>query len=232
MRGCGLPGREPTDAVVSLQGASAGVRPWRPVQNFPGSVPGLLRKSAAERFRFVSSQQFWGSMRADRRAQRVRPPRGMSLAGFLREAKEAPCLFFLRSHFGFSLVEVLVVLLVLGILSAAGSGFYANVSRDANIRTASDSLSAFFAACRARAEQRGIPVKIELRMNRLTAIDSPSLFCPLPHLDADSLRAISGLRFEGCRALSASGEPLSRISLALTLPGGSLATFSLTLGAE
>lgn len=131
---------------------------------------------------------------------------------------------------GFSLVEVLIVLLVLGILSATGTGFYAHVIRDARLRTSSDTLAAFFAACQARAVQRGLPVTVELQGNRLTAAGSPSLSCPLPPLDAPSLGTIAGLRFAADRTLTAAGKPITDLPLALRLPDGGLVTFTLAVG--
>ncbi len=118
--------------------------------------------------------------------------------------------------------------MVVGILSATGSGFFGQVARDTRLRTISDTLDAFLGACRARADQRGLPVTVEIRGQRLVAAEAPALSCPLPPLADPDRSGLHGLRFEGTRCFRADGVTIQRLDLLLRLPGESVATVSLT----
>lgn len=129
----------------------------------------------------------------------------------------------------FSLVELLIVMLAIGTMAAMGAGYYGSVAREARVRAVSDTLGAFLAACRARADQRGLPVTVEVRGLRLVAADSLALSCPLPPLAGSGAALLHGLRFAGTRAFAPGGEPLERLDLTLRLPGESLVTLTFPL---
>ncbi|RCK80222.1 MAG: hypothetical protein OZSIB_3404 [Candidatus Ozemobacter sibiricus] len=123
---------------------------------------------------------------------------------------------------------MLIVLLVIGILSATGAGFFRQVARDTRLRTIADTLAAFLGACRSRAEQRGLPITLEIRGQRLVAAEAPALSCPLPPLVDPTRSDLHGLRFAGTQCWRADGMPLQRLELLVRLPGEGVATVSLT----
>lgn len=120
----------------------------------------------------------------------------------------------------FTLLEVLIVLLTLGILTGAGIRFYASLTRDTRMRTATDHLNAFVAACRRRACERGLPVRLSGDGHRISAVDAPALAFDATGWTDDSKRLLGGLTFDGNRVVDAGGHPVASLSLAFELPGG------------
>jgi prepilin-type N-terminal cleavage/methylation domain-containing protein len=94
---------------------------------------------------------------------------------------------------GFSLIEVLIVLLVMGVLCAAGISIYAGVTGDTQTRTRQDQLESFFSACRNRALMRKIPVAIRFANGILSIDQSKTLQLRVPDLLAENEKTIEGL---------------------------------------
>lgn len=120
----------------------------------------------------------------------------------------------------FTLLEILVVLLTLGILTEAGISFYASLTRDTRMRTATDHMNAFVAACRRRACERGLSVRLTGDDRRITAIDAPALTLDGAGWTPESRRLLSGLTFDGNRVIDDDGRRLSSLNLAFEIPGG------------
>lgn len=131
----------------------------------------------------------------------------------------------------FTLLEVLIVLLTLGILTGAGIRFYASLTRDTRMRTATDHLNAFVAACRRRACERGFPVRLSGDGHRISAVDAPALAFDATGWTDDSRRLLGGLTFDGNRVTDAGGRHIASISLVFELPDGSLQSVTMELPA-
>lgn len=131
----------------------------------------------------------------------------------------------------FTLLEILIVLLTLGILTGAGIRFYASLTRDTRMRTATDHLNAFVAACRRRACERGLPVRLSGDGHRISAIDAPALAFDGTGWTDESRRLLSGLTFDGNHVADAGGHRIASLSLAFELPGGSLQSVTVALSA-
>lgn len=135
------------------------------------------------------------------------------------------------SRAAFTLLEILIVLLTLGILTGAGIRFYASLTRDTRMRTATDHLNAFVAACRRRACERGIPVRISADDRRIAAVDAPALAFDSSGWTRESKHLLNGLSFEGNRIVDAGGRRIASLSLAFELPGGGLQPVTVILSA-
>ncbi|MBP7633957.1 hypothetical protein KBA41_07280 [Candidatus Ozemobacteraceae bacterium] len=131
----------------------------------------------------------------------------------------------------FTLLEVLIVLLSLGILTGAGIRFYASLTRDTRMRTATDHLNAFVAACRRRACERGLPVRLSGDNHRIFAVDAPAFGFDTTGWTDDSRRLLGGLTFDGNRVVDAGGHHIASLSLAFEVPGGGMQPVTVELPA-
>jgi uncharacterized protein (TIGR02596 family) len=87
------------------------------------------------------------------------------------EAKSPTSLHvFLKKSPAFSLIELLVVISIIGILSAAAIGGLSNVARSTNLTSAAQRLGDQFALARQTAVARNLPV--EVRIYKLPDFDS------------------------------------------------------------
>lgn len=119
---------------------------------------------------------------------------------------------------GFSLVEILIVILVAGILSATGVSVYSGVVRDTQTRTITDELNIFFTACRHRAMLRKLPVRVRQSEDSLFLEQSPMVNLRIPELDRQAVFD-SGLVFDGSGVARINGTRVDSLALALKLPG-------------
>lgn len=133
-----------------------------------------------------------------------------------------PCLALsCASREGFTLVEMLTVVLLIGILTGVGTSFYAGLTRETHERTELQSLRSFLAACRSRAALRGIPVRLQMTGNDLSPFDSPGMACRLsPTISAETRLSLTQLSFTASSAWLA-GRPVASLTVALTGPGSS-----------
>jgi prepilin-type N-terminal cleavage/methylation domain-containing protein len=133
---------------------------------------------------------------------------------------------------GFTLIEVLVVVLVIGILAANGSVFYASVTGDARQRGLADQALAFFGACRERATHRGIPCRVLVGPRSLVVAGSPNLALNLP--PGPDLPDLLGpvLTFTAAGVLDQNGALLNTVSLPFTRPDGGAGQIVIDLRAQ
>lgn len=130
---------------------------------------------------------------------------------------------------GFTLIETLIVVLVLGVLCATGVSMYAGATGDSQLRALSDEVNSFFTACRHRALLRKTPVKVIFQNNTLSIEQSNSLRLRIPELSEKSAAKLNGMTIFSSSARDVSGKTFSRIDLQVILPGNRPATISMEL---
>ena len=112
----------------------------------------------------------------------------------------------------FTLAEILVVVLVVGVLAGTGAGYYSKMTREIRSETTQQALSSFLDACRKRAVLRGIPVHIKASSRGLGIHESARFFLPLSGLVASSIETLNGLVFTATQTYSM-GKPVETIRL-------------------
>lgn len=120
---------------------------------------------------------------------------------------------------GFSLVEILIVILVAGILSATGVSVYSGVIRDTQTRTITDELNIFFTVCRHRAMLRKVPVRVRQNEDSLFIEQSPTVNIRIPELGARQAVFKTGLVFDESGVARVNGTKVGSLALAIKLPG-------------
>lgn len=135
----------------------------------------------------------------------------------------------LNSLRGFSLVELLIVLIVIGVLSAAGAGYYSSATLEARVQGFSDELEGFFSACRKRAALRGIPVELAVRNNVIFLSGSPLLSMNIGPLNPKSVDQLDGLKMTPDSTVDKSGKMVGAVALRAVFPGNREVVFNLTL---
>ena len=85
---------------------------------------------------------------------------------------------------GFTIIEVLIVVLVIGILSGAAVGSYSGVISDSRQRSAQDRLDTYFRACRDRAKLRRTSLRVVYneKQEGFYSNDSTNYFLKAPEL--------------------------------------------------
>jgi len=122
---------------------------------------------------------------------------------------------------GFTLVEMLTVVLLVGIMMGVGTSFYAGLTRETHERTQVESMRSFLAACRQRAVLRGIPVRLQVIGNDLSPVDSPGMSCQLgPTISPETRLNLAQLSFTATAAFLA-GRPVASMTVGIVGPGGS-----------
>lgn len=131
---------------------------------------------------------------------------------------------------GFSLIEILIVILVLGILCATGISIYAGVTEDTQTRTRKDELNSFFSACRHRAMLRKTPVNIRFNNNMLTIDQSNTLRLRLPDLAIDNNNnVLNELEITTEGKFLQAGKIIKNLSLPFRISGNRLITITVEL---
>lgn len=133
-----------------------------------------------------------------------------------------------RQQRGFSLVELLIVVLLLGVLTTTGIRTYSGAATDTRLRTGGDAIEAMLQACRQRARQRGLPVQLVWTGNALQIKGSSIANFPIPDITIDSRARLNGLLFTATGTFL-SGRLVSSITVSLIMPGSDPAVRSYPL---
>ncbi len=130
---------------------------------------------------------------------------------------------------GFTIIEVLIVVLVIGILSSTAIGTYSGAIRDTAQRSAQDKLQTFFQSCKDRAKLRKLDVKILYNEGAKSLInpDSTTSFLNIPEINSKSIPKLIEINKEG--KFMVNGKTINKLDLLLMLPGGKLATITIHL---
>ncbi|OGK05906.1 MAG: hypothetical protein A2W80_12875 [Candidatus Riflebacteria bacterium GWC2_50_8] len=131
---------------------------------------------------------------------------------------------------GFTLIEVLIVVLVMGVLFGTGLSVYSGVTRDSQLRTRTDELTSFFAACRHRAMLRKTPITIVFSNGYLGTDKAQNLRQRLSEVDnAFAAQLFNGLYVNTDGKFTRNGVVVERLKLPVKLPGGQSSTITIEL---
>lgn len=130
---------------------------------------------------------------------------------------------------GFTLLEVLIVVLVIGILSATAVGSYSGVIQDTRIKSASDRVETFLRANQNRARLRRLDIKIIYNEQAATFLEPTSTtnFLKVPELYPASVPKL--IEIDKYGKVKIMGKESDSIDLSLLLPGNKLATITIKL---
>ena len=130
---------------------------------------------------------------------------------------------------GFTIIEVLIVVLVIGILSSAAIGTYSGAIRDTAQRSAQGKIETFFQSCKDRARLRKLNVKIVYNEDAKSLVnpDSSTSFLHVPEIYSKSIPKLIEINKEG--KFIVNGKTINKLDLLLTIPGGKLATITFQL---
>ncbi|HNV69615.1 MAG TPA: prepilin-type N-terminal cleavage/methylation domain-containing protein [Candidatus Ozemobacteraceae bacterium] len=127
------------------------------------------------------------------------------------------------SRCGFSLVELLIVVMLLGVLATTGIRFFSRAANDTRLRTGNDAIESMLHACQQRARQRGFPVQLVWSGNAFQISGSPAANFPVPELTPATRTRLSDLQFFATGTLLL-GQRVSSITVSLIVPGAEPAT--------
>jgi prepilin-type N-terminal cleavage/methylation domain-containing protein len=131
---------------------------------------------------------------------------------------------------GFTLIEVLIVVLVIGVLFGTGLSAYSGVTRDSQLRTRTDELTSFFAACRHRAMMRKTPITIMFLNGNLGTNQAHNLRQRIPEIDTTiGARLLNGIHVEKDGKFTQNGQSIERLHLPLIMPGGKTSMITVEL---
>ncbi len=128
---------------------------------------------------------------------------------------------------GFTLIEVLLVVLVMGILCGTGVSIYAGATKDSQIRARTDELRSFFYACRHRACMRGTPVRIVFHNQVFSTEQSGTLQLRVPEIE--SATVITPVDIDRHGVFSSMGQELKQLTLQLRIAGNKMEKVTIDL---
>ena len=130
---------------------------------------------------------------------------------------------------GFTIIEVLIVVLVIGILSSAAIGTYSGAIKDTAQKSARDKIQTFFQSCKDRARLRKLNVKLVYNEDAKSLInpDSTTSFLKVSEFYSKSIPKLIEINKEGKFMIN--GKTTNKLNLLLTIPGGNLATITIDL---
>lgn len=130
---------------------------------------------------------------------------------------------------GFTLIEVLIVILVIGVISGTAIGSYSSAIRDTQARSVIDRTQAFFQSCKNRAKLRKNNIKI-LYFEQIKSFknpDSANSILKIPELDSKSIPKQIEINSKG--EFRIMGKVAHKLDLMLITPSGNLATITIEL---
>ena len=133
------------------------------------------------------------------------------------------------NNFGFTIIEILVVIILLGILSGAAISTYSGVIKDTNERLAYDKLQTFFQSCKNRAKLRNLNLKVSYNEQQKSLInqDSVNSFIRIPEINQNSIPKL--IEIDKTGVFKVDGKEINSLDLLLITPSGRLATITIRL---
>ena len=135
----------------------------------------------------------------------------------------------LKKHSGFTVIEVLVVVLAIGILSGTAISTYSGAVQETTTKTVLDKIQIFFQSCKQRAKLRNIKVKIIYNesQKKLMNPDSSSSFIDVPELFPNSIPKLIEVDQKGTFIIN--GKETKKLNLLQKTLNGKLATITIEL---
>ena len=133
------------------------------------------------------------------------------------------------SKSGFTLLEVLIVVLTIGIISATAVGSYSGVIQNTRIQSAKDRLEVFLRANKNKAKFRKLDIKLVYN-SQLRTIQDPSStanFLRVPELYQPGVPRLIEIDKSGTFRIM--GQARENLELSIHLPGSKLATITVKL---
>lgn len=130
---------------------------------------------------------------------------------------------------GFTIIEVLVVVLAIGILSGLAIGSYSGVIRDTRLKSATDRIEVFFRSCKDKARLRNLDIKIlyNVKAECLIVQNSASTVLRVPELEPSSVPKQIEISKEGKVTLL--GKEINKLELFLRELDGKSASITIKL---
>lgn len=130
---------------------------------------------------------------------------------------------------GFTIIEILVVIILIGILSGAAVGTYSGVIKDTNERLVYDKLQTFFQSCKDRAKLRNLNIKITYNEQQKSLInqDSANSLVRIPEISQNTVPKLIEIDKTGIFKID--GKKINSLNMLLITPSGSLATITIRL---
>lgn len=136
----------------------------------------------------------------------------------------------IRSNSGFSLIEVILVVLVTGIICATGVSIYAGVTGDSQQRIREDEISSFLYACRHQALMRKSPVTIRYQMSTLLIEQSSTLRLNVPDMDKKFAEQwFEGLTVDASGRFIKGGKHMRQLKVPYRISGNRIMTIEVEL---
>ena len=135
----------------------------------------------------------------------------------------------LKKSLGFTVIEVLVVVLVIGILTGTAISTYSGSVQETTTKTALDKIQIFFQSCKQRAKLRNVNVKIIYNESQKKFMnpDSASSFIDVPELYPNSIPKLIEVNKTGTFIIN--GKEAKKLSLLQKTLNGKLATLTIEL---
>ena len=130
---------------------------------------------------------------------------------------------------GFTIIEILIVIILIGILSGAAVGTYSGVIKDTNERLIHDKLQTFFQSCKNRAKLRNLNIRITYNEQQKSFInqDSTNSFIRIPEIYQNSIPKL--IEIDKTGSFKIDGKKINSLNMLLITPNGSLATITIRL---
>lgn len=133
----------------------------------------------------------------------------------------------LKTNKGFSLIELLLVVFLIGILCQSAVSVYSDLTNETALNTINDEIEAFFIACKKNAKMRHISLGISFNGKTLSANDESNLYLRLNN--AKYLKLPEKIFFSENGDFIVNGKLTNKLVLPIVLNNGKIASISLSL---